>query len=418
MPHESAGVTPLKSESRAPALAVVALLIAMWGFAQWDFTGVLYKLTGFFTMNQAEINLIPIVLNVTYFLVAIPAAMFHRRFGYKLGIVVGLSASAFGPFLLYPAMAQHAYGFFAISVMVMTVGWPFLETCLNPLATELGSRNSAVRRLTLVQSFYPVGMVIGVFVARWLLQFNLKPSALGLVEATARPFVIVGIAVLLLAVGIDKVRFPAVAYEKNTGRIYDELRTLLLRKEILIGLAAIFCCQLAQATTWGTLMYYAPEEIQGTQASLGVDMLLVCGILAGIGRFTGAALMRWVAPTVLLGIAMFVGIMLIGSSATLGGATGFVLLVCTSLFLAIAYPTIFGTVIRDLGPLRKTASGLLVTAAGMGSAFELLLVNSLRGTVPIRYLILSAIPCFVMVLVFAILALRVPALMPSEKSAA
>ena len=165
-------------------------------------------------------------------------------------------------------------------------------------------------------------------------------------------------------------------------------------------------------------MYYAPEEIRGTQASLGVDMLLVCGILAGIGRFTGAALMRWIEPTVLLGTAMFVGVMLIGSSATLGGATGFALLMSTSLFIAIAYPAIFGTVTRDLEPLRKSASGLLVTAAGMGSAFELLLVNSLRGMIPIRYLILSVVPCFVMVLVFAILALRVPALAPSKKAAA
>jgi len=128
--------------------------------------------------------------------------------------------------------------------------------------------------------------------------------------------------------------------------------------------------------------------------------------------------MRRVEPTVLLGIAMFVGIMLIVSSATLGGATGFALLVTTSLFMAIAYPTIFGTVIRDLGPLRKTASGLLVTAAGMGGAFELLVVNTLRGTIPIRYLILSVIPCFMMVLVFAALAQRVPALAPSEKAAA
>ena len=408
----------IKTESRTPALIVVALLIAMWGFAQWDFTNVLYKLTGFFTLNQAQLNLIPTVLDVTYFLVAIPAAMFHRRFGYKLGIIVGLSVASFGPFLLYPAMAHHDYVFFATSVMVMTIGWPFLETCLNPLATELGPREFAVRRLTLVQSFYPVGMVIGVFVARWLLQFNLKPSALGVAEATARPFIIVGIAVLLLALGIDKVRFPAVATEKNLGRMRDELRSLLARKEILAGLATIFFCQLAQATTWGSLMYYAPEEIRGTQVSFGIDMLLICGVLAGIGRFSSVALMRRVDPMGILGIAMLVGIMLIVSSATLGGATGFVLLISTSLFMAVAYPIIFGTVIRDLGPLRKTASGLLVTAAGMGSAFELVVVNSLRGTVPIRYVILCVIPCFLVIVVFAALRQRVPALLHGKQPSA
>lgn len=408
----------IKTKSSVPALAAIAALFAMWGFAQWDFTSVLYKLTGFFAMSQAQINWIPAVLNVTYFLVAIPAAMFHRRFGYKMGMIVGLSVSSFGPFLLYPAIAGHAYPAFAAAVAVMTIGWPFLETCLNPLATELGPRESAVRRLNFVQSFFPVGLVIGVFVARWLLQFNLKPTALGLAEATARPFVVVGIAVLLFALAIDKVRFPPAASEKNTGSFRDELRSLIRRKEFLVGLAAIFGCQLAQATTWGTLMYYAPEEIAGAQASFGVDMLLVCAILAGVGRFTGTALMRWIDPAVLLGVAMLVGIALIAWSAMLGGATGFALVVITALFMAIAYPTIFGTAIRDLGPLRKTASGLLVTVAGAGSACELLVVNTLRGTIPIRYLILCVIPCFVMVLVFAIAAQRTPVSAFREKATA
>lgn len=410
MSHQTASLAPeaTKSESHTHVLVAIALLTAMWGFAQWDFTAVLYQLTGFFTLNQAQIDWIPTVLNVTYFLVAIPAAMFHRRFGYKLGIMVGLSVSSFGPFLLYPAMAQHEYLSFVASVMVMTIGWPFLETCLNPLSTELGSRKSAVRRLALVQSFYPVGLVIGVLVAKWLLQFNLTPSATATAEATARPFIVVGIAVLLLGLGIDKVRFPAIATHKSEGSFRDELHTLLARKEVLIGLAAIFGCQLAQATTWGTLMYYVQEEM-GAQASVGIDKLLVCGILAGIGRFSATGLMGRVAPATILAVAMVFGILLIASSSMFGGPLGLASLVCTSLFVAIAYPSIFGLVIVDLGPLKKTASGLLVTAAGMGSAFELLTVNTARGVIPIRYVILSVIPCFAMVLYFAICQRRAAA---------
>lgn len=398
----------IKMQGNAPALVTIAGLIAMWGFAQWDFTTILYQLTGYFTLDRAEIESIPAVTNITYFLVALPAAMFHRRFGYKLGLIVGLSASSFGPFLLYPAIAHHAYLFFAASVLVMTVGWPFLETCLNPLAAELGPRNTATRRLTLVQSFYPVGFVAGILVARWLLHFRLAASAPGTVEAMARPFVVIGVMVLLLALAIDKVRFPSLASEKNPGSMRDELRALLSRKPILIGLAAIFCCQLAQATTWGTLMYYAPQEIPGAQVSVGIDMLLVCGILAGVGRFAGTALMRMLEPAALLAVAMLVAVMLIAGSSTLGGTGGFLLLVITSLFMAIAYPVIFGTVICDAGTMTKTASGLLVTAAGMGSAFELLVVNTLRNAMPIRYVIVVAIPCFAFIALFAMLHQRVP----------
>ena len=408
----------IKMKSNTPALVTIAGLIAMWGFAQWDFTTILYQLTGYFTLDNAEIQSIPAVTNITYFLVALPAAMFHRRFGYKLGLIVGLSASSFGPFLLYPAIAHHAYMFFAASVLVMTIGWPFLETCLNPLAAELGPRDTATRRLTLVQSFYPVGFVAGIIVARWLLHFRLTASAPATVEAMARPFIVIGVAVLLLALAIDKVRFPTLASEKGTGSMRDELRVLLSRKPIRIGLAAIFCCQLAQATTWGTLMYYAPQEIPGAQISAGINMLLVCGILAGVGRFSGTALMRRFEPATLLAIAMLVAIVLIAGSSALGGTDGFLLLVITSLFMAIAYPTIFGTVLGEAGSMTKTASGLLVTAAGMGSACELLVVNTLRTAMPIRYVILVAIPCFAFIAVFAMLQQRLPVFARGKKAAA
>lgn len=390
---------PTDTRTHVPALIALAALTAMWGLAQWDFSSLMYKLTAFFEVKQAD--WIPIIQGITYFLVALPAAMFHRRFGYKLGIMIGLSLSAFGPFLIYPTIAEHSYPAFVMAGIVMTVGWPFIETSLNPLATEIGPRDSAVRRLNLVQAFFPVGLVIGNYLAIWLLQFDLRGSGTGWADATARPFVVVGIAVLLFALGIDKIRLPSFASDSGHGRMRDELRALLSRRDIQIGLVAIFACQLAQATIWGVVYGYVPQELPGAKADTAATAFFICCILAGVGRFGGTALMRWIEPRALLGIAMVMSIIFLVFAAIVRGEIGLGLLVGTSVFMAIAYPTIFGSVILDLGPLKKTASGLLVTAAGIGSASELFLVYLLRDVMPARYLMLAAVPCFAFVLVFA-----------------
>jgi MFS transporter, FHS family, L-fucose permease len=397
--YVSAVPEPTSARTHAPALAAIAVLIALWGLAQWDFSTLMYKLTAFFPARQADG--IPIIQGVTYFLVALPAAMFHRRFGYKLGIMMGLSLSAFGPFLIYPTIANHSYPAFATAGIVMTIGWPFLETCLNPLATELGQRQFAVRRLNFVQAFFPVGLVIGAFVAQALLQFDLRPGQ-GWADATARPFVVVGIAVLLLALAMEKLRLPPLASDRRQGRMRDELRELLSRKPVLIGLAAIFACQLAQALIWGVVYGYIPQELPHAEAGLAATAFLICCILACVGRFGGTALMRWIHPLALLSIAMTIAIALLAASAIVRGQVGLGLLLSASVFMAIVYPTVFGTVIQDLGALKKTASGLLVTAAGIGSASESVLVYGLRDMMAARLIMLAAIPCFVMVLVFAL----------------
>ncbi len=392
-----------RAASAALPLASIAALFALWGLAQCDFSTLLYQLTGYFTMDPAQVGRIPVVLNVTYFLVAIPAAAFHRRFGYKLGILVGLCLSSFGPFLLYPAIAMHAYVFFAASVMVMTIGWPFLETCLNPLAMDLGRPETAVRRLNFVQSFFPVGAAIGIVLATSLLNFNLRPSDHAVAQTVAQPFIAIGIGVLVLALAVEKVGFPGAAPDHKTVRIRDELRSLLARKEFRIALGAIALCQLAQATCWGTSFYLVSEEIPGAPQNLGPDILLGCCIAAAVGRFAGTALMRRFEPLTLLGGAMAAAVVVNLSTAAFGGSFGIVMGIATSLFLSIAYPTIFGTAICDLGVLKKTASGLLVTFAGIGTALELLVVNTLHGTIPIRYLVLTELPCFLAILGFVVL---------------
>ena len=70
--------------------------------------------------------------------VRIPAVLFHRQFGYKLGLLLGLSVFGVGAFLLYFAIVQHSSPFFFGAVVVIGSCGAWLDTSLNPLAALAG----------------------------------------------------------------------------------------------------------------------------------------------------------------------------------------------------------------------------------------------------------------------------------------
>ena len=56
------------------------------------------------------------------------------------------------------------YGFFLFALFVIASGLSFLETASNPFVAQLGSPESAARRLNFSQAFNPLGAISGVLV--------------------------------------------------------------------------------------------------------------------------------------------------------------------------------------------------------------------------------------------------------------
>jgi MFS transporter, FHS family, L-fucose permease len=391
------------SEGRSYTLAYAAIagLFALWGLMQWDFSILLFRFTAYFGLTPWQSSLIGATFSVTYFALAIPASLLHRRFGFKLGVTFALSVSALGPFLIYPSITEHGTGYFLGAVAVMGVSWPLLETSLNPLAAAVGPRRTAVSRINLVQAFSSVGLAAGYFVGEWLIPTNFEWSIKTLATSKALPFIAVGMAILVLAFLIDKVPFPA---DPVRGRLRDEISALWRNRFFRFFVLAIFLFQLAQSIIWSATVAYTMQELPGTTSGFGVKMLVVCGLLYALGRFGGAALMPRIAPAKLLAASLAIAIVLMVPAAALGGTTGLGCLVAMSLFMAITYPTLFGLAVGDLGAPAKLASGVLVTATGLGAFLAPIFLNIPLG--PARFAILAAVPCLLAVLACAVYVSR------------
>jgi FHS family L-fucose permease-like MFS transporter len=154
--------------------ALVTSLFALWGFAN-DVTNPLVKaFKDLFVISNTQSSLVQTAFYGGYATMALPAALFIRRFSYKAGIVVGLLLYALGALISLPAAAQGSFNLFLVSLYVLTFGLAFLETTANPFILSMGHAATATRRLNLAQAFNPIGSLTGMTVASLLILANLQ----------------------------------------------------------------------------------------------------------------------------------------------------------------------------------------------------------------------------------------------------
>lgn len=85
-------------------------------------------------LSKAESGIVQVAAYGAYFLTAIPAGMVAQRYGYKRGILVGLTLFAVGAFWFVPAMI-NAFWAFLLGLLILFAGLTFLETVANPYTT-------------------------------------------------------------------------------------------------------------------------------------------------------------------------------------------------------------------------------------------------------------------------------------------
>ena len=111
---------------------LVSSLFLLWGFC----SGLLDNLNKHFqnTLNLSKFQsgFVQWAFYMGYCLVALPAGLISRRFGYKGGIIVGLALAALGAFWFVPATHINTYWAFLLGLFVLACGLGCLETNANP----------------------------------------------------------------------------------------------------------------------------------------------------------------------------------------------------------------------------------------------------------------------------------------------
>ena len=399
--------TYTRTSSYSLALILIVGMFAIWGLAHRLYDTLLPEFATALSLGAFRTQVAQWVLSFGYPLIAIPAAMLTRNFGYKSGVIFGLGCFAVGMFLFYPAAEQHDYTFLLAAALVSGCGLALLEIAADPLIVRLGPVQTAVRRLNIAQALNPLGVVAGYFVGRLIVQSARQHPVAELAHALVTPYFFIGVGVLLFAFLIDNVTFPPVAGERVTknDNSFADFRKLLTHPLYLLGVGAIAVCSATQVVMWGSTIRYAESAAPGLPGIAPADVLLWAFYAFTAGRIVGTALMYAVNPSLILAVFAACGSVLAAIAAFAGGATGIWCILGASFFLSVVFPTIFASAIRDLGPQTKSGSAFLMLAAGTGAIF-LALVNLLVGPSAVQYVMVVPSIGFAAIAAFAVIFYR------------
>jgi FHS family L-fucose permease-like MFS transporter len=375
---------PLVPKGLAVLFFLVTALFFLWGVPSNLNDVLIRQFMKSFAISRFQAGLVQSAFYMGYFLLAIPAALLMRKMGYKFGIVVGLLLFASGAFLFWPAALLGRYGFFLFALFVIASGLSFLETASNPFIAQLGSPESAARRLNFSQAFNPLGAITGVLGGTVFIfsGVELTPQQVAVMQAantyepylrreTMRvvvPYLVVGMVALLWAFMIYRTKFPAIAreHENDAHRGEDvqdhgSFRELLRYPNFLFAIVAQFLYVGAQVGTWSYFIQYVQD---GTHEPEKIAGYFLTGTLVafGVGRFSSAALMRYVRPAYLMGIYSLLNIGLVAVGVAFPGWVGLWAIFATSFFMSVMFPTIFALGIEGLDQNTKIGGSLIVMA--------------------------------------------------------
>lgn len=375
-PAATAQATQLSRRSMLPLVLIVSLFF-LWGVANNLNDVLIAQFKKAFVLNDFRAGLVQSAFYLGYFLVAMPAGMYMRRFGYKSAVVFGLALYGIGALLFWPAAELRTYGFFLFALFVIASGLAFLETSANPFVTLLGPRESAAQRLNLAQAFNPLGSITGILIGQHFIFSGIERSSdeLAAMSAASRaaylaqetaavqlPYLVIGLVVLGWGLLILLTRFPAihaVGEEPPAGQ--GVLRTLLRDRRFTWAMLAQFFYVGAQVGVWSYLIRYVQASVPGTPAKTAANFLTASLVCFMAGRFAGGALMKYLAPRRLLALFAAINIVLTVFAILMPGYAGACALVACSFFMSVMYPTIFALGVEGRGDdERKLGSALLV----------------------------------------------------------
>lgn len=400
----------------APIILVVSLFF-LWGMANNLNDVLIAQFRKAFTLGDLQSGLVQSAFYFGYFVLAVPAALFMKRFGYKRAVVLGLCLFGLGALMFFPAAEVRRYELFLLALFVIASGLAFLETSANPLVTVLGPPETAERRLNLAQAFNPLGSIMGLLIGRQFILSGVEPTAAELAamtpeahaafyaaEATAvqTPYLLIGLFVLAWALLVLLVPFPRVAgveaaREEGPGSAKD-FAALFRNRRYLLGVVAQFFYVGAQVGVWSYMIRYAQESLAVGERT-AADYLTWSIVAFMIGRFVGTALMSRVKPAVLLTTFGAINVALCAVAVAAPGPVGMIALASTSFFMSIMFPTIFASSLKGLGNLTKAGSSLLVMAI-IGGAVLTAAMGLLSDISSIHIAMAVPAVCFAVVALF------------------
>ena len=413
---------------------LVTSLFFFWGIANNMTDTLLAAFKRIMSMSDTQTSLIQFSFYGAYAVLALPAALFIRRYSYKSGIILGLLMYATGCILFLPAARAASYSFYLGAIFILAGGCSVLETTANPYILSMGPQETATRRLNVAQAFNPLGSITGILLSTFFIQAELNQAdaaaraqmtdqqlaaiqahELGAVTGTYMTlgFVLLAVLVLMLFAKMPKEKSSDPKDLKDFNDTNDttalaassgsSFRRLMRNRHYWFGVIAQFFYVGAQIGVWSFTIRLAMAEL-GIREQQGSVIYLISIIGFSASRFIFTWLMKYFRPSRLLVVAAVADIVLsLVVVLTQGmGWLPVVALIAISLFMSLMFPTIYGIALGGVSvdDAKIGASGLIMAILGGALLTPLQAIISDASSINTSYLVPAA--CFLVVLLYGL----------------
>ncbi|NLB25677.1 MAG: L-fucose:H+ symporter permease [Bacteroidales bacterium] len=418
---------PLIPRSYLLPYILVTICFPFWGFGENVTNPLVHAFPRILNMSHFEGSLIQFAFYGGYFAMALPAALFIKRFSYKSGILMGLFLYAIGALLFLPASLTMMFWPFLLAYFVLTCGLSFLETSANPYVLSLGPEETATRRLNLSQSFGPMGSLIGMFTAQQVILKNLSTASTEerlLMSSDAYraltisdlsyirlPYLVIAGVIVILFIIIAIAKLPGNRDQDKMLDFIPTVKRLFKRKRYYEGVIAQFFYVGAQIMVWTFIIHYAVSELGFSEAK-AQSYNIVAMVVFVSSRFICTFFLKYVSPSRLLLYLAIGGMTFTAGTIFFQGILGLYSLIAISACMSLMFPTIYGIALRGIGEDAKLgAAGLIMAILGgsvmppvMGAIIDLKTIFSFPA---VRISFILPFICFVVVTVFGYRAYKV-----------
>ena len=398
------------------AFIMITSLFFMWGFVHNLDPILIPHLKKSFSLSTLQASLVDSAVFIAYFIMALPAGVIIKKYGYRAGIIFGLILFAIGSFLFIPAANTQLYIFFLVALFVIACGLTILETAANPYASLLGPPEKATQRLNLAQSFNGLAATLAPIIgARIILTKDFSEEQLSTMTDVARqtalaaeaatvkmPYFILGALILIIAIVFAFIKLPeikeAAMDEKESQSVFHALK----HRHLSWAVVAQFFYVGAQVCVFSFFILYAIEAAgidpvkAADYAGYGVGMAFM------IGRFVGTFFMKYIKPERLLAIYSLINIALCAVAMFAGGMVIIYAIIAIAFFMSIMFPTIFSLGIKDLGSDTKFGSSLIIMSIVGGAILPPIFGYISDVFVNIQYGYIVPMVCFAVIFYFGL----------------
>lgn len=397
-----------KAASTRGAKAMVAIVLVTSLFFVWGLTMNLVNafnspMGNYLQLNEVETSLLQMAYFSAYFVMAIPATMITKRFGYKGGVISGLALFVIGSLITIPATNVASFVTFLVAMFIVAAGATTLEASCNPYITKLGDEKHEEFRLNLAQAFNGVGNIVGPLILGQILATAVAPgqpgfeaAKLSFLASTRTLYIVIAVALALILVVFLFVKLPTPPGDQEEEASGEKLTfvQMLKRPYFAIGVFSGFLfigLQVAgQSMLPSYVATYWPELSEGTAVTLiGVQSLLFT-----IGRFATTPIMMKVPGHKILGVYMLLSAILMFVVFLGLGPVSVIAFIVAYLFISIGFPTIFSVTLKGFhGDAVKTGSSALIMSI-VGAAIIPVVLSAIGQAAGINIAMLVMVPGF------------------------